>query len=597
MKPGSPHHFKLLRWLIILLAAILTIRLVVWFRPPAPRRTVTPAATPGANRPSLILISLDTLRPDHLGCYGYTKYPSPTPNLDRFAANALRFSNARSQAPWTLLSHMSLMTSELPSHNGVDSYISVLPRETPTLAELLIGNGYYTAALVNNTQLGEQWGFNRGFKLWREFQGDRPAGACDAITDHALHWLATRPPGPFFLFLHYYDAHSPYFRPPADVQDLPQALHSAQENMQVLTAHRFPSAGPLDPMELDKVKNDYDSCITWLDGAVGKLLVAAPPDAVVVIFSDHGEGFGEHGWFTHGGTLYDEEMRTVLLVRLPSEGQPRVIDDPVMLMDIAPTLLHLAGATPPPNFEGQDLLPLIQGEPLTDRVIPSETKMPIERSVLQSVVQGPWKAITSLLDGSRQLYRLPDESRDLSDQPPEAGAALFAKLEAWSGERDYWVLYARGSSQYEIELDPVDGKITAAIPSDISQEGSRADIPEVGASSHMIWRPLPGTQTKMLYVQLSDPAAALRINVMADGVAAPQALSLGAWRKSPAALPVEADLSDQTLKPLIDQPARMDRDGVLAIRYRGGNAPSRSENVKELDEKTRERLKSLGYLR
>src|SRR4051794_7679516 len=135
---------------------------------------------PKVARPNVLLISLDTLRPDHIGCYGYSKPTSP--NLDHFAARAIRFTNCRAQAPWTLPSHMSLFTSMLPSQNGVDNLNKVLPADVTTLAALMSEAGYMTAALVNNGQMRAHWGFDRGFQTWREFAVDTPEGHCETIT-------------------------------------------------------------------------------------------------------------------------------------------------------------------------------------------------------------------------------------------------------------------------------------------------------------------------------------------------------------------------------------------------------------------------------
>ncbi len=169
-------------------------------------QNVPPPPPSPVGRTNVLLISLDTLRADHLGCYGYTRPTSP--DLDRFAAQSIRFSNCRTQAPWTLPAHMALFTSMTPSSNGVDNLNKVLSDDIPTLAELLRSAGYRTAALVNNGQMKAHWGFNRGFSSWHEFEVDTPAGNCESITAAARAWL-TNAPEPFFLFLHYYDAHDP----------------------------------------------------------------------------------------------------------------------------------------------------------------------------------------------------------------------------------------------------------------------------------------------------------------------------------------------------------------------------------------------------
>src|SRR5262249_31839022 len=167
-------------------------------------------------RLNVVLISVDTTRSDHLGCYGYPLKTSPT--IDRLAARGVRFACARTQVPWTLPAHMSLFTSLLPSHNRVEHTLCELPTDVPTLARLLGEHGYNTAALVNDACMSAQWRFHRGFRLWREYPNLTDAGDCKHLTDHALRWLEQKPAEPFFLFLHYYDPHHPY-DPPANFRD------------------------------------------------------------------------------------------------------------------------------------------------------------------------------------------------------------------------------------------------------------------------------------------------------------------------------------------------------------------------------------------
>src|SRR4051812_32488665 len=186
---------RLALWiLVITLTALLTASYYFRAGPTqAPSPTpISQSPTPSSPRPNIVLISLDTVRPDHLSCYDYAKKTSP--NLERFAAapGSVLSTNARSQAPWTLPSHMSLMTSMLPSHNGVDSINQVLSEQVPTLAETLQENGYDTAALVNNGQMRAHWGFSRGFDTWREFEVDTPAGGCENIAGEAVKWLGER---------------------------------------------------------------------------------------------------------------------------------------------------------------------------------------------------------------------------------------------------------------------------------------------------------------------------------------------------------------------------------------------------------------------
>src|SRR5687767_10503508 len=253
---------------------------------PTTTRATSPAAAagelPALGRPNVLLISIDTVRPDHLGCYGY-KRPT-TPNIDALAAGGVRFAEARAQAPWTLPSHMSLFTSMLPSHNRVETINQVLPDAFPTLAQILQSHGYRTAAIVNNGQMRAHWGFARGFDEWREMEVDTPEGNCESITAQAIEWLSTqattRPasgaanrdtaaPAPFLLFLHYYDAHDPY-DPPAPFRETFGVTISGEQAREIAWQGRTPER-QLPSEQVASLKNAYDGELAWMDAELGKL--------------------------------------------------------------------------------------------------------------------------------------------------------------------------------------------------------------------------------------------------------------------------------------------------------------------------------------
>jgi choline-sulfatase len=256
-----------------------------------------------SSRPNVVLISMDTTRPDHLSCYGYSKNTSP--NLERLAAGGLRFTNARSQAPWTLPSHMSLFTSLIPSHHHMDVLNSVLSSEIPLLAEILQDNGYNTAGIVNDAEMKSTWGFDRGFGRWEEYENPGPSCDCVHLTDRALTWLETAPAEPFFLFLHYYDPHTNY-DPPPDYRRRFGATMSGEDSFRLVQRLEFPTAPLANREQLDQAVRAYDGEIAWLDNELGRLFAGLPTNTLIVVFSDHGESFKEHGWTLHGATLYEE---------------------------------------------------------------------------------------------------------------------------------------------------------------------------------------------------------------------------------------------------------------------------------------------------
>jgi choline-sulfatase len=280
----------------------------------------------GARGANLLLVTLDTVRADHLGCYGYG--PAETPALDRLAREGVRFARASSAAPLTLPSHASILTGLLPLHHGVrNNGAAGLAAGTPTLATLLGAAGYRTGAFVAAFVLDHRFGLAPGFETYDdEVNRDPNAGwvleaerAGDQVVDRALAWLGRLgqlgrlgkdDSRPFFLWVHLYDAHAPY-RPPSPYRE----RHAGRP---------------------------YDGAIAFDDAQVGRLLAEIDrrgwrERTVVAVTADHGESLGEHGEATHGLLLYEPDLAVPLLLRGPGLA-PRVVQTPVGLVDLAPTL-------------------------------------------------------------------------------------------------------------------------------------------------------------------------------------------------------------------------------------------------------------------
>jgi arylsulfatase A-like enzyme len=587
-------------WIWLLTAAALGGAAVFYCSRPSPplRSGGKESGTP---KPNVVLISIDTLRPDHLGCYGYHRATSP--NLDRLAREGVRFAQVRCQMPFTMPSHMSLFTSTLPSHNTVDHFDAVLPTQVPTLAELLKAHGYTTAALVNDAQMGAQCGFNRGFGLWREFPDGKPEGNCEHLTAEALAWLETHPAEPFFLFLHYYDPHSPYDPPPSYREAFGSNL-SADQTEQFWRQIRRPEKPMTDRGLFEMTIASYDGEIAWVDHELGKLFGRLPDNTLVVVFSDHGEAFKEHGWWGHGGTVYEEEIRTALILHhrgLLPEG--RVVDEPVMLLDVAPTILSLCGIQPPPNSEGTDLSLLWQGSRLPDRFTLAEVKSELEGRVLRMAQVGDWKMVYSLFDGKRALYRLPDEKTDRSQEEPVLAQTLSKAIRSWVEEDDYWLLYAHGKAEFSGWLKPVKGRFASAIviddfETDRTVERVLATSPRRASDLRSIrWICNPRGKTWGYYFQLVPREAALWVDAKINGKPDPAKLFLGAARTFPARIPWQGDLRDSLSSPAIEKALQPPTEGIYLFHHRGNRPASVPAQVAPLHEKTLQQLKSLGYVR
>ncbi len=366
-----------------------------------------PAGQPQPAR-NLVFVVVDTLRADHLGCYGYRRATSP--NVDRLAAQSALFEQAQSHSPWTMPSVASMFTSLEPKDHGIANWKQPLDTGLLTLAEHLHGRGWRTEGYVSHGVLARLYQFDQGFDVYDSsvVEGRLPRDITTAreVTDLALQALPRLAAGSqrFFLWIHYFDPHDAYL-------DHPER--------------------PFGPQPVDR----YDSEIAWTDRQVGRLLDGLKQQGLeertlVVFVADHGEGFGAHRHLYHTVTLFDELLRVPLILRVPGLAAQRVAE-PVALLDLAPTLLQLLGEPLPAEFEGRPV-PLREGRfrPDPERRIVAETQRFAD---LRSLRVGRYKLIQDRAKGGRKLFDLqadPGEQRNLRRQRPELAAALLAELEA-----------------------------------------------------------------------------------------------------------------------------------------------------------------------
>ena len=384
-----------------------------------------PQAPPPAPRPSIVLITVDTLRADHLGAYGY---PRPTsPNFDALARQSVLFLRCWSHAPMTITSFASLLTGRLPHETGVIAY-ERLPADTSTLSERLRDAGYRTWAVVSNYVLRNGVGFEQGFDVYDDRMDDEevtrkgPQRVASRTTDAAVEALASLGEGkqPFFLWVHYQDPHGPY-TPPQRLTDLIATDRVPAGSDQRLRVNADVSGNGGIPVYQALPGVDtraeyvarYDGEIRYFDEELGRLLEAIdaatsgePP--VIAVTSDHGEGMGEHDYyFAHGEHLYDTLLHVPLAIRAPGVA-PAVREDPVQHLDLLPTLLELVDLGPESTLPGRSLLypPPAAGE--EDRLIVAQLSEGV------AVRSGSWKLV--LRPQRVDLFDLssdPGEERDL----------------------------------------------------------------------------------------------------------------------------------------------------------------------------------------
>jgi len=356
-----------------------------------------------AKSPNIVLVTIDTVRADHVGCYGDRQ--AHTPTLDVLAREGVLFRTVVTAVPLTLPSHCSILTGTYPTVHGVrDNLGYTLGDSPPTLASILKQKGYATAAFVGADVLDARRGLNRGFDVYsspfrRKMGKDSPLvfnlqelqrRAEDVIRD-ALGWMSARPADsqkPFFVWIHLYDPHTPYDPPP-----------------------RFRAM----------VRDPYDGEIAYADYAVGKFFDYLKQHGLydptlIVVASDHGESFGEHGEYMHGFFIYDTTLLVPLIIKPPrgSRVVARRVDAPVRTIDIAPTVLQFLGMPPAPSMQGVGLLSLMMGKAATSATSTaySETYYPNEFgwSVLRAIRTGRFKYVDA---PKPELYDLVDDPHEL----------------------------------------------------------------------------------------------------------------------------------------------------------------------------------------
>jgi arylsulfatase A-like enzyme len=398
---------------------------------PPPRPSPTPPLRTG-NGLSVLLITIDTLRADHLGAYGYRRPTSP--HIDALARRGTVFDRAFTFWPKTRGSFVMMMTGRRPSQNGYSKEHPVLLDFNPTLAGVLKQAGYKTTAVVDNPNVAAQHGYARGFDRYRE-TWEEPALKTEtersrAITEDGIAYLRTaRPDQPFLLWLHYVNPHAPY-TPPAPFDR--QFLEGANVGPILPAVSGFHSGvkkeWAVPGKRLGYYVSQYDGEIASVDAEVGRVLDAlgASPAAgktAVVLTSDHGESLGEHDYyFDHGEDLFDPCLAIPLIVTVPGASGGRRSSELTSTLDLVPTILDAVKVSYPPDLAGTSVLGAVTGGPGTGR----ERLFAQNDRNLSATFDARFKLVDTPRDDKTTdmaLYdrkRDPGETRDVRRREPEA---------------------------------------------------------------------------------------------------------------------------------------------------------------------------------
>jgi len=426
------------------LAALAILTLWFWNR-----------ARPETGPPDIVFVVVDTLRADHLPAYGYEG--ASTPNIDRLAATGVLYERVVAPSSWTKTSMASIWTSRNALRHGVLDENSVLPDGLTTLAVALRDAGYRTVGVNSNPWLKKKFGFTAGFEVYETLLASGGLTRFGEVNERAIELArAPRDRRPLFLYVHYMDVHAPYV--PESGSAIPASLevpgHGALENEQLELMYRKESLDA--PGVQQRVKALYDATIEETDAALGALLESLPPpregaERVVVLTSDHGEGFREHGTTEHGWNVYPEVYTVPLILsganRLAAGSRLR---GQVRSIDLAPTVLQLVGVGAPESFDGTPL-PFDADREEGDRVAVSSVGLNynVPDSHFVAVVSGAHLFIRERVQGGVEFYDLggdPGARKDLGYEHPEAGR--YAEIER--------ALFLEETGQEELEPETVD---------------------------------------------------------------------------------------------------------------------------------------------
>jgi len=387
-----------------------------------------------SDQPNVVLIIIDTLRADHLGCYGYSRDTSPV--LDSLAASGIRFSRCQAQAPWTLPAHASIwtgltVTSHMTGNRGGIDY--GLDPELQNIATILKEEGYVTLGFVNVVLLSTDFGFANGFDHYSSYP-DGNGRAAETVSE-VLGWLDENQgnPGPLLIVMHLFDVHAPY-DPPG-----PFDRRFSESGAEGVTGWEIEEGTLLNPEDRDHLLDMYDGEISWVDSELGRFFAelrarGLSGNTLIIVTSDHGEEFLEHGRWGHGHDLYQEQLHVPLIITGP--GIPGGVVDSTLAaqIDILPTITGFTGLPIPPEVEGLNLLEL-HGH----RTVPSSGVSPdrcfLVNSSLEdfenraSILVDYRKAIVNFTTGEESMFDLDVDPGE--NNPSEPSPDLIEALELY----------------------------------------------------------------------------------------------------------------------------------------------------------------------
>jgi arylsulfatase A-like enzyme len=569
---------------------------------------------------NVVILGIDTLRHDHLGCYGYGRSTSPV--IDALAVKGVLFENCIAPSPWTLPSFASLFTSLYPSQHGAVHFRRSMRPDCPTLAEILRDAGYATGAIINAPYLKAKYEIDRGF----EFYGmPRELRNADDTTRDALAWIDKIAERPFFIFVHYFDPHLPYSPPePYDTIFDPDYAGGMKtfylpKRLPAYRSKNFVEMKSIPEEDWNHIRSLYDGEVAFTDQAIGTLLEKLAErgldnNTLVVLLSDHGEEFFDHEGFEHGHSLYNELIKVPLILCLPGvlPGDLR-ISRQVRLIDVAPTILDILGIDLDPSFEGVSVEALLENP--RSSIANEEAMLPPEIAYAEALLYGaerksvvayPWKIIYQVSTGKKSCFNLaedPGEHHDIADDSSHSISLLEEILfNTLINISDTWFVELVGGDRehtfdIEISSEVIKGSGRFELHKVIAAGGrmlSTEDLENAKTTPYEI--EIEGLRVRepiTLALKLRRKDAPMGFYFRIDGEPAIERTYIGESLQRPAAMPFSERDAPMSPSDKGEPTTRPDPPYILVWLSKNEYG---GDTTIELDEETRNELRSLGYI-
>ncbi len=570
---------------------------------------------------NVMIIAVDTLRADHLGCYGYTRNTSPY--IDDLASHGVLCERCVSPAPWTLPSFSTVFTSLYPTQHGASTVNSRLRTSFPTLAEILKNHGYATGAVVNAPALKPAYGVNRGFDHYH--MTPEEGRIADGTTGDALAWLDTVGDRPFFAFVHYFDPHLSY-SPPSPYDETFSGGYAGRigdsfnlEGFSRVRDSMFVQMEDLSAADWGRIVALYDGEIAFTDKAIADLISGLDErgireNTLIVFLSDHGEEFFEHRGFEHGHSMYDELLHVPLLFSLPGKLPEGVrLSRPVRLLDVAPTILDFLGMEPPLHYEGVSIAPLLQGK---GQALGGDGKLlPHDVAYSEAIMHGrekksvtayPWKLVYEMGTEEQMLFNLdedPGEMQNVIETHPDKHYYLEKLLfRALFGISDTWyVEISAGEDRpvfdidVTVEKDMMPGDINLHRILDKSHDLVETPCPLIidRAGSHLRLKGLCLSGSLVLAFKVYPERFPVQFDLSIDGRSALKSTYIGETLEAPDAMPFTLK-GKRARARSAGRPSGDLTPPYILVWYE--ESSYQGDTSITLDDETKKELRALGYI-